>query len=84
MAPDNGGSVNFATVAGDSVYVSGMDGNLHVFKLGGSVVCCGSGDLASEARHPIGYLAFYAFVGGAIVWLAVRRRSRSSHVGVPG
>ncbi len=69
-----------ALVANDSVYVNGADGNLHVFRIGGSATCCAIAGPASEARNSVGYLAFYTFVVGGIVWLAVRRRTRSRAV----
>ena len=76
MSPDNGASANFATVADESVCVSGADGNLHVFRIGGSATCCAIAGRAPEARNSLGYLAFYTFVVAGIVWLAFRRRSR--------
>ena len=57
--------------------VSGLEdpvGYLYLLRRGGS----------QGAGHSIGYAAFYAALIGGIVWLAVRRRSRSSRVGVPG
>jgi outer membrane protein assembly factor BamB len=80
MSPDNGASGNFATVADDSLYVNGADGNLHVFRVGGSATCCAIAGPASQARNSLGYLAFYTFVVGGIVWLAFRRRTRSRAV----
>jgi hypothetical protein len=62
MSPDNGASANFATVADDGVFVSGADGNLHVFRIGGSATCCAIAGPAPEARNSLGYLAFYTFV----------------------
>jgi hypothetical protein len=80
MSPDNGASGNFATVADDSLYVNGADGNLHVFRVGGSATCCAIAGPASQARNSLGYLAFYTFVVGGIVWVAFRRRTRSRAV----
>ena len=77
MSPDNGASGNFAAVTGSALYVSGTDGNLHVFRIGGSATCCAIAGPASEARNSLGYLAFYTLMVGGIVWLAFRRRTRS-------
>jgi len=66
MSPDNRASANFATVADDSVFVSGADGNLHVSRIGGSATCCAFAGPAPEARNSFGYLAFYTFVVGGI------------------
>jgi outer membrane protein assembly factor BamB len=83
MPPDNGASVTFPTVTSDSLYLDSTDGNLHVFRLGGTGTCCGPVG-SEDGGHSIGYAAFYSALIGGIVWLAVRRRSRSSRVGVPG
>jgi len=77
MSPDNGLANDFVTVADGSLYMSGADGSLHVFRPGGSAICCvaetsatGSG---GAARHPLGYAVFYVALIGAIGWLILRR-----------
>jgi hypothetical protein len=59
------------------VYMSGTDGNLHVFRPGGSTICCVAVTSATAsggaARHPLGYAVFYVALIGAIGWLILRR-----------
>jgi hypothetical protein len=59
--------------------MSGTDGNLHVFQIGGSATCCDVGTPATRtggAAHPLGYLAFYALVFASVGWLGLRRLRR--------
>jgi outer membrane protein assembly factor BamB len=77
MAADNGGSVNFPSIANDAVYVSGTDGNLHVFKLGGSATCCPVDQGTPGSRNSLAYLLFYGLAVAGSGWLVVRRRARA-------
>jgi hypothetical protein len=79
MSSDNGNANDFVTVADGSVYMSGTDGNLHVFQIGGSATCCDVGTPATRtggAAHPLGYLAVYALVFASVGWLGLRRLRR--------
>jgi len=77
MSSDNGTANDFVTVADGSVYMSGTDANLHVFRPGGSTICCVAVTSATAsggaARHPLGYAVFYVALIGAIGWLILRR-----------
>jgi outer membrane protein assembly factor BamB len=76
MSLDNGTANNFVTVADGSLYMSGTDGNLHVFQLGGTATCCSPAS-TSEAAPNVGYPVFYGAVLVGIAWIVVRRRSRA-------
>jgi hypothetical protein len=72
MSADNGGTVNFGSVADDALYVGGLDGNLHAFRRGGSATCCEAG-APSEGRW-VAYLVYAMAIGG-LGLLVLRRRS---------
>jgi len=77
MSPDNGSTGNFTTVADGALYMAGNDGNLHVFRLGGSTACC-TPSVVGGVERSIRYPVFYGLLLGGIAWLAVRRRRRPS------
>jgi len=58
----------------DALYVGGQDGNLHVFRRGGSATCCDAGG-PSEGRW-VAYLVYAAVIGG-LGLLVLRRRGAS-------
>jgi len=72
MSADNGGTVNFGSVADAALYVGGLDGNLHAFRRGGSATCCEVG-APSEGRW-VAYLVYAMAIGG-LGLLVLRRRS---------
>jgi hypothetical protein len=78
MSADNGATVNFGSVTDDALYVGGQDGNLHVFRRGGSATCCDAG-APSEGRW-VAYL-IYALVIGGLGLLVLRRRAASRSPG---
>ena len=74
MGLDNGSSHVPATVVDGTVYVTGDDGNLHVFRLGGSATCCVPA--SRGVGQPAGDLVFYGALLGGVAWFVARRRRR--------
>ncbi|HTG47334.1 MAG TPA: hypothetical protein VK646_06740, partial [Actinomycetota bacterium] len=69
-----GGFNNHATIAGDLLLASPVDGTVYAFTPGGSVPLPGA---AAVPRRPSGwYGAFYGLVAVAVIVWVVRRRRR--------